>query len=253
MRGCRKCKSGSYSPPESSILTACRKKLLLSLSVRASRQRGRLPDCSRVKRPASGWEASCLVFLALALTLLLYVYSRVGRGNLMGRSAERTTSLSAVYAIHSRQDAWKIKNKNLGSDGAVFQTGLKSLRRAVLKVVLETLFSILQIFYMLLLVFGPLKITNCLEQGNITLLKVWQNRGGTFGPDLDPLNILCSKMPSHKKVKKLDNSQVKQTFHDKFWYLCPTTRHNKTGKVKFRFCNTSKLLRFIKKDRKSVV
>ena len=167
----------------------------------------------------------------------------------MGRSAERTTSPSVVYAIHFRQDAWKIKNKNSGSDGAVFLTGLKSLRRAVLKVVLETLFSILQIFYMLLLVFGPLKITNCLEQGNITLLKVWQNRGGTFGPDLDPLNILCSKMPSHKKVKKLDNSQVKKTFYDKFQYLCPKTRHNKTGQLKFRFCNTSTLIRFIKNIR----
>ena len=164
------CRRVRVSPPVLSSLTACRKKLVLSLSVRALRQRGRLPDCSRLKRPASGGEASCLVFLALALSLLLYVYSRVGRGNLMGRSAERTTSPSAVYARHSRQDAWKIKNKNLGSDGAVFQTGLKSLRKAVLSVVLETLFSILQIFYMLLLVFGPLKIMNCLEQGNIILL-----------------------------------------------------------------------------------
>ena len=102
---------------------------------------------------------------------------------------------------------------------------------------------------MLLLVFGPLKITNCLEQGIITLLKVWQNRGGTFGPDLDQLNILCSKMPSHKKVKKLDNSQVKKTFYDKFQSLCPKTRHNKTGQLKFRFCNTSTLIRFIKNIR----
>ncbi len=81
-------------------LMAVGKKLLLSLSVFAIRQRKRLPDGSLVKRQLPGWFESLMILSALASAIVWCRWScREGRADPEIRSAKRTNSLQGFAVL----------------------------------------------------------------------------------------------------------------------------------------------------------